>query len=237
MISEDDKKKIFSLLDLTSLNDNDNAATIAALCEKAVGPLGHVAAVCVYPECISYAVEALRNTSIKIATVANFPHGIEEEAQILASIAYALNAGANEIDVVFPYRRYLQGDKKGALNIITACRNFIGSEIILKVILETGVLSNLSTIEEVSEKLILAGANFLKTSTGKVTVGATLEAASTILYAIKASGANVGFKASGGIRTVEQAMLYIRLAQDIMGKDWVTPEHFRIGTSGIQVIH
>lgn len=233
MVLDDQQKKIFSLLDLTSLNDTDNAATIAALCHKAHGPLGRVAAVCVYPAFVSDAVAQLVETSIKVATVANFPHGADAKDVIQTSIMQSLKNGASEIDVVFPYRRYLQGDKEGALDVVAACRGFVGENALLKVILETGVIDNLSTIEEISYHVIAAGADFLKTSTGKVSVGATLEAASVMLYAIKESGANVGFKASGGVRTVEQAMMYIRLAEDIMGVGWVMPEHFRIGASGL----
>lgn len=233
MVFEDEARRLFSLLDLTSLNDTDSAATIAALCRKAHGPLGEVAAVCIYPAFISDAIQALKATSIKVATVANFPYGVDSKTVILTSITQSLENGASEIDVVFPYKRYLQGDKKGALDVIAVCKSFIGENAVLKVILETGVIDNLSTIEEISHQIIAAGADFLKTSTGKVSVGATIEAASVMLYAIKESGAKVGFKAAGGVRTVEQAMMYIRLAEDIMGTEWVTPQHVRIGTSGL----
>lgn len=233
MIIKDIEKKIFSLLDLTSLQDSDNAASIAALCQKAQGPLGQVAAICVYPQFVSEAVSKLRGTSIKVASVANFPHGEDNIELISASILQSLAEGATEIDVVFPYRHYLRGKKSSALNVVSACKDLVGKDIVLKVILETGVIDNLSIIEQLSDELITAGADFLKTSTGKVSVGATIEAAAVMLSAIKESGSAVGFKAAGGIRTIEQAMQYIGLAEDILGVDWVTPEHFRIGTSGI----
>jgi deoxyribose-phosphate aldolase len=154
---------------------------------------------------------------------------------ISTSIRQSLNDGATEIDMVFPYKQYLKGKKSNALNKVKACKELVGKNILLKVILETGVIDNLTIIEQLSYELIAAGADFLKTSTGKVSVGATLEAAAVMLSAIKLSGATIGFKASGGIRTVEQATQYIRLAEDIMGAEWVTPEHFRIGTSGLHL--
>lgn len=233
MVSKDIQQKIFSLLDLTSLNDTDNAATIAALCHKACGSLGCVAAVCVSPLFVSDAVTGLTGTSIHVTTVANFPHGNDLTEKILASITHSIDRGADEIDVVFPYHSYLQGDKEGALEIMMACRRITAGRAILKVILETGVIDNLSTLETISRELILLEVDFLKTSTGKVTVGATIEAAAVMLNSIKESGAKVGFKASGGIRSYTDALSYIRLAEDIMGAEWVRPEHFRIGTSGL----
>ncbi len=236
MTTNDLEKKIFSLLDLTSLQDSDNAASIAALCQKAEAD--KVAAVCVYPQFVRDAVShlsgtSITRTSIKVATVANFPYGDDKVDQVIASIKESLTNGASEIDVVFPYKRYLQGHQLSALKVISACKNAVGKNIVLKVILETGVIDNLSTIEKLSYEAIEAGADFLKTSTGKVSVGATIEASAVMLSAIKACGMSTGFKAAGGIRTFESAMQYIRLAEDIMGVEWVTPEHFRIGTSGV----
>ncbi len=233
MVTKDIEEKIFSLLDLTSLQDSDNAASIAALCRKAQGAGTEVAAVCVYPPFVRDAVAHLFSTSIKVATVVNFPRGDETWDVMSASIRQSLSDGATEIDMVFPYKQYLQGKKSDALNKVRACKELVGKNILLKVILETGVIDNLTIIEQLSDELIAAGADFLKTSTGKVSVGATIEAAAVMLSVIKSSQAPVGFKASGGIRTVEQALQYIRLAEDIMGVEWVTPEHFRIGTSGI----
>lgn len=233
MAIKDIEKKIFSFLDLTCLQDSDNAATIAALCRKAQEPGAEVAAVCVYPPFVHDAVAHLSKTTIKVATVVNFPRGDETLDLISASIRQSLADGATEIDMVFPYKQYLQGKKVNALHKVRACKELLGKNILLKVILETGVIDNLTIVEQLSYELIAAGADFLKTSTGKVSVGATIEAAAVMLSAIKTSGAKTGFKASGGIRTVEQAMQYIRLAEDIMGAEWVIPEHFRIGTSGL----
>lgn len=228
MVTDGVKKKLFSLLDLTRLHDNDTAESITTLCQRACEL--QVAAVCVYPSFVTDAVHALKGTSIKVATVVNFPDGTDTLETILTTIKQSLTDGAEEIDIVFPYRRYLEEDTQAPLDIIKSCKRLAST---LKVILETGVISDLSMIERISKEVIAAGADFLKTSTGKVSVGATLDAARAMLHAIKASGHGVGFKASGGIRTYEQALQYIQLAKNIMGVNWITPQFFRIGTSGI----
>lgn len=231
---DDLAKKVFSLLDLTSLNETDDAARIAALCNKAQGPLGHVAAVCVFPCFVKQVSTILANTSIKIATVTNFPFGTEAIESVNQSIFDSIHHGAHEIDVVFPYVRYLAGEKKQACDFITECKKMCGEDILLKVILETGAIKDPLLVTEISQRVILAGADFLKTSTGKIATGATLEAATLMLTAIKStSSQSVGFKASGGIRTIEQALQYIQLAEKIMGADWVNPEHFRLGASSL----
>jgi deoxyribose-phosphate aldolase len=223
-------KQIYSLLDLTSLNNADDSAAIAALCAKAVLPTMQVAAVCVYPQFVSQAVAALRETTVNVATVVNFPAGNDSLAVVIAALEQALRAGAQEIDVVFPYSRYLAGDKEFAAQFIRACKLACGNNI-LKVILETGALQDLEVIADVSDLVIAAGADFLKTSTGKIAVGATIDAAAVMLNAIKTSGAHVGFKVSGGVRTIAQALEYMALAESILGATFVTPKTFRIGAS------
>lgn len=224
-------KEIFSLLDLTSLNVNDTPASIKNLCEEAVTSRGNVAAVCVYPAFVTIAAMQLKR-AIPVAAVANFPHGTDNIEDIIATIKTAIAAGAREIDVVFPYHQYLSGDVVGALQVIRDCKAACG-DVILKVILETGALELPDIIADVSAKVIAAGADFLKTSTGKIVVGATIDAAVVMLQAIKNAGKPVGLKVSGGIRTVAQAENYIALAEDIMGVNWVCPKRFRIGASKI----
>jgi len=234
-------KKIYSLMDLTSLNETDDSSEIAALCKKAVlaGTVStphlcspsHVAAVCVYPAFVKQVAVALRGTHVKIATVVNFPHGDDMLGSMIDVIQRALNDGAEEIDMVFPYAHYLAGKITYTSDIVRACKLACGDHV-LKVILETGTLNDLHTIAKVSELSIEAGADFLKTSTGKIAIGATLEAATVMLTVIKEiSNGSVGLKVSGGIRTIPQALEYIALAERIMGTDWVTPIHFRIGAS------
>lgn len=226
-------KKIFSLLDLTSLNDTDNEKIITELCQAAIGSLGHVAAVCVYPLFVKQAAKLLAGTSVKIATVANFPKAEDKLEVVIQSINASLKLGANEIDVVFPYKNYMAGEKIFSYEFVQACKKTCGQNI-LKIILETGALIESSFIAEASDIALRAGADFIKTSTGKIAVGATLEATEMMLTTIQRLtpqlNRSLGFKVSGGIRTSEQAAQYIGLAERIMGSAWVTPEHFRIGT-------
>lgn len=230
-----DARIILPLVDLTSLNESDTPDSIAQFLQNAQTTLGDVAAVCVYPRFITQVVQQLKDTPIKVATVANFPQGASSLDHVMEEIQLAIQAGAQEVDVVFPYTSYLQGNKKSAYDFIRACKTVCGKSITLKVILETGMLSDLAVIAEVSHNVCLAGADFLKTSTGKTPIGATLEAACVMLLTIKELSLklkrSIGFKASGGVRTIEQANEYIALAQAIMGNHWVSSEHFRLGAS------
>lgn len=224
--------QLFSLIDLTSLNDADTESTISALCKKAVSREGHyVAAVCVYPQFVSHAKKLLAQTPVKIATVANFPFATDPLEHVISEIKKSVQNGAQEIDVVFPYQQYLSGEKESSYDFIRACKAACGESVLLKVILETGALENLSNVTEVSYNVCHAGADFLKTSTGKIPVGATPDAAEAMLKTIKKISRPIGFKVSGGVRTLEQAAVYIELATQIMGVTWVTPRHFRIGAS------
>lgn len=224
---------LIPFLDLTSLNDNDNDDVIQQLCKRATTPHGSVAAVCVYPQFLPVAYAALKNTHIKIATVANFPLGNDHVNAALKSIEQSIKDHADEIDVVMPYHAFLAGDTAIVEKFILACKEMCGEKIILKVILETGALKTDDLIYTASRLVIENGADFIKTSTGKVAVNATPEAAKAMLSAIKDSGRNVGFKAAGGIRTSEQATRYVMLAEEIMGEGWLTPENFRLGASSL----
>lgn len=234
-MKSDFAKKIISLIDLTSLNDSDTEETITALCQKANTALGSVAAVCVYPQFVKLAKSKLQNTPVKIATVANFPHGKDSLENVLSSIQQSIQDGADEIDVVFPYEKFLQGEVEFVVDFIRACKKICGKEILLKVILETGALKDSQIISAASVNALKAGADFIKTSTGKTAAGATPEAATVMLVAIKEMTEELhrsfGFKASGGVRTIEQAKQYLTLADKIMGPDWVTPKTFRLGAS------
>ena len=228
-------KKIFSLIDLTSLNDNDTEATITTLCHQSTANFGHVAAVCLYPQFVRHARKCLQNSPVKIATVANFPAGIAPADEILKSIRQSIENGADEIDVVFPFHDFLNGDRESPKKLIQACKKMGGDKILLKVILETGAIQDPRLIAEASQDALQAGADFIKTSTGKIAIGATLDAATAMLQVIRqltpALKRPLGLKVSGGVRTLEQASEYIALAEDIMGKEWITPNTFRIGAS------
>ncbi|AMD00760.1 deoxyribose-phosphate aldolase [Halomonas chromatireducens] len=224
------------LMDLTSLNDDDSDAIIRELCARANTPAGHPAAVCVYPRFIATAREALAEQGltgkVKVATVTNFPHGEADVERAAAETRAAIAAGADEVDVVFPYRALMAGDAEVGRELVAACKRECG-DAVLKVILETGELKEAGLISRAGMLAIDGGADFLKTSTGKVAVNATLEAADLLLTTIKASGRDVGFKAAGGVRTAEDAAAYLQLAERVMGADWITPAHFRFGASGL----
>ena len=228
-------RQILSLMDLTSLNDADTAVTIAALCQRAITPIGHVAAVCIAPRHVRQAADLLAGTPVKVATVANFPQGDSELDEVLSSIQESIEAGAQEIDVVFPYRDYLARRVDVARNFILRCKQVCGEAVLLKVILETGELKDPQIIADASRDALIAGADFLKTSTGKTEIGATLPAATVIMMEIKEMTDKLnrpfGMKVAGGVRTIEQAVEYIALASKIMGPDWVQPKTFRIGAS------
>ncbi|HEU6441092.1 MAG TPA: deoxyribose-phosphate aldolase, partial [Microvirga sp.] len=170
---------------------------------------------------------------VRIATVVNFPAGGEDVDRVTDDVQEALSDGANEIDLVLPYDAVRRGDLMIATDMIEAVRDLADQGRLLKVILETGELKDATLIETASRISIDAGADFIKTSTGKTPVSATPEAAEIMLNAIKASGRDVGLKPSGGIRTVADAKIYLDLAEHIMGPGWVTPQRFRIGASSV----
>ncbi|MGE6607352.1 deoxyribose-phosphate aldolase [Halomonas sp. NPDC076908] len=229
-------RQALALMDLTSLNDSDTDATIEALCQQVKTPFGTPAAVCVYPQFIVTAQRSLTahtlNDQVKIATVTNFPNG----GDIMGAAREtrdAVASGAHEVDVVFPYRALMAGDEETGLELVEMCKAACAGQALLKVIIESGELKEPALIKRASEIAIEGGADFIKTSTGKVAINATLEAAEIMLKAIKASGKDVGFKAAGGVKTAEDAAEYLALANDIMGPGWVTPAHFRFGASSL----
>lgn len=225
--------RLLSLLDLTSLGENDTPAQIEALCMSALAAPGLPAAVCVYPEHITTARRCLQGTAVKVATVVNFPEGAGDPGRVERETRRALGAGADEIDLVFPYRSLLDGDVAGARTVVRGCRAICADGVVLKLILETGVLATRAHIRAACEIGLEEGVDFLKTSTGKVPVNATPEAATIILDAIAASGGRCGFKAAGGIRTLADATTYLTLAETRLGSGWSDPAHFRIGASAL----
>ena len=227
---DDLRKKIFSLLDLTSLNANDNEDTIKDLCLKANHAPIPVAAICIYPKFLKLAKEYLKCETTHLATVINFPNGTNELAEVIHEIDFALNEGAQELDVVFPYQAFLAGEIKTVENFMLAVRQACPNAL-LKVILETGAYPTAEKIYLASELCLAIGADFLKTSTGKIAQGASLEAAEVMLLAIKKQHHSAGLKISGGVRTTEQVMTYFALITELMGQDWISPQNFRIGAS------
>lgn len=235
---EDDTKAIarraLSLLDLTDLNDDSNAAAIEKLCAQAQTPFGNTAAICIWPRFVAQARGILgKGHAVKIATVVNFPAGDLTVAEVIAETKQAIADGADEIDLVIPYRDFIIGDEAAVVEMVEAVKAACTPPILLKTILETGALKDPALIREASDLAIAAGADFIKTSTGKFAVNATLQAAEIMLNAIKASGKPVGFKPAGGVRTVADAGDYLALAAAILGEGWATPKTFRFGASGL----
>jgi deoxyribose-phosphate aldolase len=229
-------RQAIGLLDLTSLNADDDEARIRDLCRRALTPAGAVAAVCVYPRFVALArqtLDSLGGQQVRVATVTNFPVGAAEAEAAAAETRAAVEAGADEVDVVYPYAALRAGDAEVGRALVRACKAACGERAQLKVILETGELADAELIRQASRDAIEAGADFIKTSTGKVAVNATADAARIMLDAIAESGARVGFKPAGGIRTLADARLYIQLASERLGADWVTPAHLRLGASSL----
>src|SRR5829696_7967057 len=192
--------RLLGLLDLTRLERPDDPEHIDALVRRAVTPAGAAAAVCLYPEWLSRAVGPLAGTGVRIAAVANFPAGDDDPATAAAVATSAVQAGAGEIDVVVPWRAHLAGDGEAIARLVGACRAAVGPSVALKAILEVGSLGDGATVIDASARALAAGADFLKTSTGKAGPGANLVAARAMLEAIRDAG-HGGFKASGGVRT------------------------------------
>lgn len=224
--------RLLPLLDLTSLGEDDSPARIQALCASAKSSV-LPAAVCVYPEHVTTARLALAGTPVRIATVVNFPDGGSDPARVERETRRAIAAGADEIDLVLPWAALRRGDLDAARAVVVAARRACGSAHCLKLILETGELATPANIRVACELGIEAGVDFLKTSTGKVAVNATLEAARIMLEVIAAQGGRCGFKAAGGVRSIADAAGYLDLARARLGDDWIIPAHFRIGASSL----
>lgn len=225
--------RLLSLLDLTSLGENDTPTQIEALCMSALAAPCLPAAVCIYPEHVTTARRCLRGTAVKVATVVNFPDGGGDPVRVERETRRALAAGADEIDLALPYRCLLDGDVACARTVVRSCRSICTNGVVLKLILETGVLATPALIRAASEIGLEEGVDFLKTSTGKVPVNATPQAAVVIFDAIAAAGGRCGFKAAGGIRTLADAASYLEMGEARLGARWIDSAHFRIGASAL----
>ncbi len=219
-------------LDLTSLNDADTPADIAALCQRAQTRFGPVAAVCVWPRFVAQA-RSLLPASIRVAAVANFPAGALDVALALADVKAIQDAGGDEVDVVLPYRALMNGQAAECADFLAQVRT-ASHPLTLKVIIESGELASPELIAQATRMALDARADFVKTSTGKTPVSATPEAAAVMLQAIAANGSpTAGFKASGGIRSVPDAKVYLDMAAATLGVNALTAKRFRFGASGL----
>lgn len=243
-----------SMCDLTTLEGADTPARVQQMCQKAKFPIPpdmiapylakqnlrmipSVAAICVYPSMVATAVKALKGTAINIASVATaFPSGQSPLSVKIDDTRYAVEQGATEIDMVINRGAFLSGRYQEVYDEICEVKRVCGHAH-LKVILETGELGTLDHVRLASDIAILAGADFIKTSTGKVTPAATLSVTLVMLQAIKdhylKTGIKIGMKPAGGIRTSKQALQYLCMVKEILGPDWLTPELFRFGASAL----
>lgn len=229
--------RALKLMDLTTLNDDDTNEKVIALCHDAKTAVGNTAAICIYPRFIPIAKKTLREQGtpeVRIATVTNFPHGNDDIDIAVTETKAAVAYGADEVDVVFPYRALIAGNEEVGFNLVKKCKAACG-DITLKVIIETGELKEEALIKKASQICIEAGADFIKTSTGKVPVNATPEFARMMLEVIRDMGVakTVGFKPAGGVRTAEDAQAYLAMADELLGAEWADNMHYRFGASSL----
>ncbi|GAB3966077.1 deoxyribose-phosphate aldolase [Actinoallomurus acanthiterrae] len=232
-----------SMVDLTTLEGADTPGKVRALCAKAAHPdpadatAPRVAAVCVYSDLVGEAVRALKGTGVGVASVATaFPSGRAPLDAKLADTRRAIGDGASEIDMVIDRGAFLAGDYQKVFEEIVAVKAECG-DVHLKVILETGELVTYDNVRRASWLAMLAGADFIKTSTGKVSPAATLPVTLVMLEAVRdfraRTGRQVGVKPAGGIRTTKDAIKYLVLVNETAGPDWLSPEWFRLGASSL----
>ncbi|MEV7117703.1 deoxyribose-phosphate aldolase [Kitasatospora griseola] len=237
-----------SMIDLTTLEGADTVGKVRSLCAKGLNPdptdrtAPQVAAICVYPDMVETAKTALRGSGIQVASVATaFPSGRAGMPVKLADTAEAVAAGADEIDMVIDRGAFLSGRYLEVFEEIRAvkeaCRRPDGSSAHLKVIFETGELQTYDNVRRASWLAMIAGADFIKTSTGKVAVNATPPVTLLMLEAVRdfraATGTQVGVKPAGGIRTTKDAMKYLVMVNETLGDDWLSPHWFRFGASSL----
>ncbi|WP_165725994.1 deoxyribose-phosphate aldolase [Pseudoalteromonas sp. SA25] len=225
-----------ALMDLTSLNTSDTTKNIQALVDSINPTLGTPAAVCVYSDFVDdakIALAARELNHVKVATVTNFPTGDTPLSDVINETLIAIERGADEIDLVIPYKKLIAGDVQTVLSYVSESKKACGSRAQLKVIIESGELKTEALITQATQLAIEGGADFVKTSTGKVAINATLESTRIMLTAIKKSNKRVGFKAAGGVKTVADTSDYLALARAIMGDDYLQANTFRFGASSL----
>ncbi len=238
-------KLIFSLIDLTSLEGADTPEKIEGMCNKvlqieAIADLPNVAAICVYPTFAKLVNQKIKETSVNTACVAGaFPSGQSSLEIKLKEVEWAIKEGATEIDMVISRGKLIDGYYQEVFDEIAAIKKCCGS-VHLKVIIESGELKTNKNIRIASDLAMYAGADFIKTSTGKISEGATYNAAYIMLNAIKdfhsSKGIKVGFKPSGGISDIETASNYLRLTEKTLGEVWLSNKLFRFGASSLATV-
>lgn len=227
-------------MDLTTLEGKDSVGRVRSMCAKAVRPapgVPSVAAVCVYPNLVHVAKEAVAGSTVKVASVAtSFPSGLSSLEVKLADTASAIANGADEIDMVIDRGEFLAGNEQKVFDEIVAVKKICGG-VHLKVILETGELGSYDVIRRASDLALEAGADFIKTSTGKIGTNATFPTAVTMCEAIREyarrTGRRAGLKVAGGVKNTKIALTYLVIVKETLGEGWLTPDLFRIGASSL----
>lgn len=246
-LSENNTKEVkqfmLNSVELTTLKTTDSEESVMKFVEKVnqfddeYPELGHVATVCVYPNFASICHDTLENEEVEIACVsACFPSSQSFIEVKVAETALAIKDGATEIDIVIPVGKFLSGDYEGMCDEISEIKDVCG-DVKLKTILETGCLKTASNIKKASLLAMYSGADYIKTSTGKLEPAATPEAAFVMCQAIKEyyekTGIQIGFKPAGGMKTVEDALTYYTIVKEVLGEKWLTNKMFRLGTSSL----
>lgn len=226
-------ERALPMVDLTDLSENCNHEAIETLCTRAQTEFGPVGAVCIWPRFVAHAHKLLSRSGIPIATVVNFPGGNQSVDMTVVETATAIADGADEIDLVMPYQALKTGQDEDVKKMLVAVREVSSKKALLKVIVEAGELGDETLIRKASDLAIEAGADFIKTSTGKVPVNATPAFAEIMIQAISDSGKDVGFKPAGGIKSTEDTAAYLAIADRILGPQWASSETFRFGASSV----
>lgn len=236
-------KLAISMMDLTTLDAKDTPGKVKQLCAKAIRPdesmpdIPSAAAVCVYPNMVAIAKKALAGTKINVAAVATaFPSGMSTRDVKIRETKFAVAEGADEIDMVISRGKFLAGEYSYVFDEIAAIKEACGNAH-LKVILETGELSTLDNVRKASDLAMHAGADFIKTSTGKIQPAATLPVTLVMLEAIRDfyynEGKMIGMKPAGGISTAKLALQYLVMVRETLGEAWLSPDYFRFGASSL----
>lgn len=236
------KKFLFGSIELTTLKTEDSDTSVMAFTERVNAfdneypDMPHVATICVYPCFAEIVKDTLEVEGVEIACVSgSFPSSQARIEVKVAETSLAVKDGATEIDIVMPVGKFLSGDYEGMCEDICELKNACGKDVAMKVILETGDIKTASNIKKASILSMYAGADYIKTSTGKEKVSATPEAAYVMCQAIKEyydeTGIQIGFKPAGGINTVMDAITYYTIAKEVLGEKWLTNKWFRLGTS------
>lgn len=232
---EHQARQALSLLELFALNHDETEQRVLGVCQRATTPLGPVAGVCVYPRfvCLARTLLDRQSKELRVAAVVNFPHGGSHIATAVSELRAAINAGADEVDIVYPYRALLTADQQMAADLLQACRDACPSRVGLVVTLETGELRDPQIIRQACGDAIHAGADFIKSGTGRSAHQVTTQAVRIMLESIAEAGGQVGLKVAGGIRTLPEVQVYMELARNRFGPHWIRPERMRLGASSL----